>query len=216
MDLPCALRLASIVVLGAAAGCGGDRAPAARTPSTAPTNTVALERELRRELDSLRQLRFVGMDDGPVPDFELRAKDGTRLNSRDFLGREPFVVAFVATWCDVCERKLASLRRALEQVGPMVTIPVMADGPETWSKVDGYLAEFGIRQAPVAAAEHPAFALAYNPFATVPLLVIVGRNGGLVDYQLGDEPEHDARLVASLELARTIAPLVRPTARAPR
>lgn len=212
MDLPRAAHLASMVVLGAAAGCSGDRTPAARTPPTGPTSTVALERELRRELDSLRQLRFVGMDDGPVPDFELRAADGTRLNSRDLLGREPFVVAFVATWCEVCERKLTSLRRALEQVGPMVTIPVMADGPETWPDVHEYLAAFGIRQAPVAATEHPDFALSYNPFATVPLLVIVGRNGGLVDYQLGDEPEHDARLVASLELARTIAPLVRPTA----
>jgi hypothetical protein len=61
----------------------------------------------------------------------------------------------------------------------------------------------------VLASDYPLFTFSYNPFNTVPLLVIVGRNGGLVDYQLGYELEHEKRLVASLRLAHVIGPLAK-------
>jgi len=178
-------------------------------------NPFDLERELRSELDNLRKLRFVGMDEGPVPDFELRTSSGVELDSAKLVGHEPFVVFFFATWCELCERKLESVQRALEQVGPMRMIPVSVDGPETWPAVAGYLKAVGVREPVVRGTEHPSFTLAYNPFATVPLLVIVGRNGGLVDYQLGLESEHEGRLVSSLRLAKTIGPLAKPSAELP-
>ena len=204
------------------AGCSRQQDAPPRTTATVKSTKAAgakaagnpfdLERELRLELDSMRKLRFVGMDEGPVPDFELRAADGTRLESEALVGHEAFVVFFFATWCELCERKIQSVQRALKQVGPMRMIPVSVDGPETWPAVAGYLESAGVSEPVVRASEHSAFALSYNPFSTVPLLVIVGRNGGLVDYQLGFESEHEGRLVSSLRLAKTIGPLAKPSA----
>jgi len=159
------------------------------------------------ELDLLGSLRIVGMDEGPVPDFELLAPGGVQYSSKALVGQQPFVTVFFATWCDYCGGELKTLERALREVGPMVIIPVSADTAETWSKVPGYLASFGIHEPAVRAHEYPRFAVSYDPFDTVPALVVVGRNGGLVDYHVGYDPAHADRLVASLRLAKTIAPL---------
>ena len=163
------------------------------------------------ELEALQNLRLVGMDEGPVPDFDLESADGTEFDSSKLIGHQPFVVVFFATWCDACEKKLESLRRALAQSGDMLVIPVSVDGPETHERVPGYLRAVGMDNEPVVyAADYRLFSFSYNPFNTVPLLVIVGKNGGLVDYQLGYELEHERRLVASLRLAQVIPPLAKP------
>jgi hypothetical protein len=160
-----------------------------------------------RDAEAVKSLRIVGMDEGPVPDFELVAPGGGLYSSKSLVGQQPFVTVFFATWCDYCGVQLKALERALAQVGPMLVIPVSADGSETWSQVPGYLASYGIRQPAVRAREYPLFSVSYDPFDTVPVLVIVGRNGALVDYHLGYDPAHAERLVASLRLAKSVAPL---------
>jgi hypothetical protein len=169
---------------------------------------------LAKRLERIRQLRFVGMDEGPVPPFVLAAVDGTEVDSAELVGHRPFVVAFFATWCEACGRKLRSLSRALG-AEPMLVIPISVDGPETRHRIEAYLRGVGLSGPAALASDHPFFTLSYNAFDTVPLLVIVGRNGGLVDYQLGYEPEHERRLVASLRLAHVIGPLARPESRTP-
>jgi hypothetical protein len=166
---------------------------------------------ITKQLDELRQLRLVGMDDGPVPAFVVQTADGTELDLAERIGHEAFVVAFFATWCEACERKLRSLTRALRECGPILLVPVSVDGPETRDRVGEYLRSVGISESPVLASDFPLFAFSYNAFDTVPLLVIVGQNGGLVDYQLGYEIEHERRLVGSLRWAQDIAPLAAPT-----
>lgn len=157
----------------------------------------------------LKDLRFVGMDEGPVPDFRLRAA-GVEYRSDQLVGQRPFVVVFFATWCDACGLKLESMQRAFAEIGPMSVIPVSVDGPETWPDVERYLEQYGIQAPAVRAAEHPFFSFSYNPFETVPLVVIVGRNGGLADYQLGFDSAQESRLQDSLRLAKTIGPLANP------
>jgi hypothetical protein len=164
-------------------------------------------RDASRDAVALKSLRIVGMDEGPVPDFELLAPGGGQYSSKTLVGQQPFVTVFFATWCDYCGVQLKALERALAQVGPMLVIPVSADGSETWSQVPSYLASYGIRQPAVRAREYPLFSVSYDPFDTVPVLVIVGRNGALVDYHLGYDPAHADRLVASLRLAKAGAPL---------
>ena len=163
-----------------------------------------------RELEALDSLRIVGMDEGPVPDFELLAAGGGHYSSKELVGQQAFVVLFFATWCDYCNVELKSVQHALKETGPIRVIPVSADGPETWAQVPGYLARFGIHDHAVRAHEYPRFALSYDPFDTVPLLVIVGRNGGLVDCLVGYDPAHAQRLLSSLRLAKTIGPLSKP------
>lgn len=194
--------------------CGQERVPRVMTPAppaspSATAESIEAARRLSLELEMLKNLRFVGMDDGPVPDFQLRA-GGTEYRSDELVGQRAFVVVFFATWCEACGYKLESMQRALTRTGPVSIIPVSVDGPETWPEVGRYLEQYGISAPAVRATDYPFFAFSYNPFETVPLLVIVGRNGGLADYQLGFDSEQESRLQDSLRLAKTIGPLANP------
>lgn len=163
--------------------------------------------ELAAELD-LKHLRFVGMDDGPVPEFRLRAVTGHWFDSHDLVGEEPFIVVFFASWCAVCDRKLPMLRQALQATGPVTTIGVAVDDAQTFPRVLPFLNRVGMADLPVVAGTRfPNFTASYNPFSTVPLVVVVGQNGGLVDYQLGYAPNDEERLEAALRLAKSIGPL---------
>ena len=213
------------LLFSVAYACGGGTpvAPSPRIPpapaaaALAPSaltadGLLALEAEaerMRSDFEAVQNLRLVGMDEGPVPNFDVTTVNGTEFDSSRLVGHEPFVVAFFATWCDACETKLKSLRQALSKSGSMLVIPVSVDGPETHDRVEPYLRAVGMGAPAVFASDHPLFTLSYNPFNTVPLLVIVGKNGGLVDYQLGNEVEHEQRLVDSLRLAHVIGPLAK-------
>jgi thiol-disulfide isomerase/thioredoxin len=155
-------------------------------------------------------LPIVGMDDGAVPEFELAAPGGVLYSSKALVGQQAFVTVFFATWCDYCQVELKAMQQAFAKTGPLPVIPVSVDGPDTWQRVPGYLAAFGIHERAVRASDYPRFAASYDPFDTVPLLVIVGRNGGLVDCLVGYDPAHAERLVDSLKLAKMVGPLARP------
>ena len=180
---------------------------ATRSKPPAPSLYLEPEATLSTQFD-IRDLRFVGMDDGPVPEFQLRTEQGRPLDSRRLVGERAFVVVFFATWCAVCDLKLPLLRRALETTAPVTLIGVSVDDPQTWPRVAPYLKRHGLTSMPLVRAQrYPAFAISYNPFSTVPLVVVVGQNGGLVDYQIGYAPNDGQRLEDAVRLAKRIGPL---------
>jgi hypothetical protein len=186
----------------------------ARQPPAAkqsrPSNPAQLYPVMRAVTETIdpSELRFVGMDDGPVPEFRLKAIDGRTFDSEELVGDRAFVFVFFATWCRVCDRKLSVVRRALDQVGDLTLIGVAADDAETWAEVGPFVQQHGLSNIPIVPAlENPRFAIEYNPFHTVPLVVVVGRNGGLVDYQLGYQGDDEERFIAAVRLARRIGPL---------
>ena len=205
-------------------GCAATGTPRATVPETAP-KTAKLEASLEqalslsgpatlyneptepREALDLDGVRFVGMDNGPVPDFSVESYDGTLLKSEDLVGQEPFVVVFFATWCQVCDMKLPVLKQVFEELGPVTTIMVSVDDAETWPQVPGYLKEHDVKFPVVSALAYPRFSASYNPFQAVPLVVVVGKNGGLVDYQMGFADTHQKRLSDAIRAARSIGPL---------
>lgn len=160
-----------------------------------------------RESLDLAGLRFVGMDNGPVPEFSVESQDGKQLRSEDLVGHEAFVVVFFATWCQVCDMKLPVLKGVLDELGPITTIMVSVDDAETWPHVPGYLKEHDVKFPVVSALAYPRFSASYNPFQAVPLVVVVGHNGGLVDYQMGFADTHQKRLTDAIRVARSIGRL---------
>jgi thiol-disulfide isomerase/thioredoxin len=118
-------------------------------------------------------------------------------------------VVFFATWCSYCDAELRALRQALRQVGHLRVIPIAADGASTWNLVDEYLASFDLRAPVVRGHDYPRMATAYDPFDIVPALVIVGRDGTLVDYHVGYDPARADQLVRSLRVAVSAEPNVK-------
>jgi hypothetical protein len=205
-----------LLVSVAALACSGtnERPPASaeaqKKRTRGPASELALG-EILPPLPDTSELRPVGMDDGPVPGFRVRATDGSVLDSSRIVGSEPFIVFFFATWCTMCNQKMPQFRAALDATGPVKVIGVSLDEETTWAQASGYLREHGVENVPlVRGADYPRFALSYNPFSMIPLVVVVGKNGGLVDFQMGYAENDQSRLVAAVELARTIGPLAPP------
>jgi peroxiredoxin len=194
------------------AGCssGSNELPAksarAKQAGQSPLELYSPAADAAEPID-LAEIRFVGMDDGPVPEFQLKSIDGRSFDSAELVGDRAFVFLFFATWCNVCDKKLSAVRRALNRTGKVTMIGVAADDQDTWPAVTPFVKEHGLDMPIVPALKNTKFAISYNPFQTVPLVVVVGRNGGLVDYQLGYQGDDEDRFVSAVQLARRIGPL---------
>jgi peroxiredoxin len=141
-----------------------------------------------------------------VPKFRVVATNGSVFDSDALIGKQPFVVAFYATWCKVCEFKLPDLLDVLREAGEVAAIGVSVDDVDTWENVERWTARHRLPFPTVRGASFPRFAMSYDPFQTVPVVAVVGRNGYLVDYQIGYSSTHRERLIAAVELAQRMTP----------
>jgi thiol-disulfide isomerase/thioredoxin len=141
--------------------------------------------------------------DERVPDFLLASERCEIFDSRALVGKQPFVVVFFASWCSVCEHKMPLVRRALEERGDEITsVFVSLDDAEGWPKTKQFLARNGlVPTSAVAGRDFLSFSLGYNPFRSVPVVVVVGRSGHVVDVQVGVRDGDGDRLEEALDVA---------------
>lgn len=141
--------------------------------------------------------------DARVPDFLLASERCEIFDSRELVGKQPFVVVFFASWCSVCEHKFPLIHRALEARGTDIkAVFVSLDDAEGWEDTEQFLARNGM--APTSAVvgrDYIPFSLGYNPFRSVPVVVVVGRSGRVVDVQVGVRDGDEDRLDEALDIA---------------
>ncbi len=138
-----------------------------------------------------------------VPAFRLTTVAGDTIDSADVVGKKPFVVMFFASWCGVCEQKLPLVQKALtEEAGDMLVLGAALDEPETWHKVAPYMERHGLQVTLVRGQEHKGFAMAYDPFGSVPLVMVINQEGVIVDLQRGVREDDEHRLRAALQLVQ--------------
>jgi hypothetical protein len=142
--------------------------------------------------------------DERVPEFWLTTEACDVVDSRDLVGKRPFVVVFFASWCSVCEHRVPALRAALaERAGQVDAVWVSLDDPEDgWAETDAFLVRHALApRSAVPGREYLGFSLGYNPFRSVPVLVVVGRSGRVVGVQIGAREGDDAALDQALDIA---------------
>lgn len=138
-----------------------------------------------------------------VPDFLLASQSCEIFDSRELVGKKPFVVVFFASWCTVCEHKMPLLRSALEERGAeLKSLFVSLDDAVGFRETEAFLVRHGIvKTSAVAGRDFLGFSLGYNPFRSVPVVVIVGRSGRVVDVQIGVREGDATRLARALDMA---------------
>jgi len=141
--------------------------------------------------------------DARVPDFLLASERCEIFDSRELVGKQPFVVVFFASWCSVCEHKFPLIHRALEERGDDIkSVFVSLDDAEGWADTEQFLARNGmVPTSAVAGRDYLPFSLGYNPFRSVPVVVVVGRSGHVVDVQVGVRDGDEDRLDEALDVA---------------
>lgn len=144
---------------------------------------------------------------GIVPPFRLSTLDGSVIDSKDLVGHKPFVVVFFASWCQICDAKMPVVVRTLDAIGggggagAVPVIAIATDEDETWSDVAPWILRHQMRY-PVVRGSSTTFTRRYNPFGGVPLVLVVGPEGRLLEVQLGYAADDAQRLREALDLAK--------------
>jgi thiol-disulfide isomerase/thioredoxin len=168
----------------------------ARLDAGRPSCPIPAQRELEEDPTRIAP-------DERVPDFLLASERCEIFDSRQLVGKQPFVVVFFASWCSVCEHKMPLIRRALEERADEVTsVFVSLDDADGWADTQHFLARNGlVPTSAVAGRDYLSFSLGYNPFRSVPVVVVVGRSGHVVDVQVGVRDGDGDRLQEALDVA---------------
>lgn len=192
------------------------------SPAASPERQPALPAtELRRAFPisepGCRVARQPALRDAPpaiapderVPDFLLATEACQVFDSRELVGKVPFVVVFFASWCSVCEHKVPLLRDALRaREGQVTSLWISLDeAAGGWAETDAFLERHALAErSAVAGRDFLGFSLGYNPFRSVPVVVVVGRSGRVVAVQIGVRDGDDAVLEQALDEAIDQAP----------
>jgi peroxiredoxin len=201
------MRVSFLALLLSTVGCGTvavDPADAPEPGETTPEPTARVNDDPPVPVPKPEEEELVIIEPGKVvPPFKVTSLDGTVFDSQEIVGKQPFVVVFFASWCSVCEKKLPIVKETLEKEGgSILTIGVAMDAAETWDKVEGYISRHGLAFDVVRAEEHRRFATAYDPFGSVPVIVVVDRTGIIAEVQRGHKAEHVARLAEALRTVK--------------
>lgn len=133
------------------------------------------------------------------PPFIVTDSHGMSISSDVVFGTTPIAIVFFASWCELCATKIQMIRRALHKTGEVKTLWVAVDSEDTARDVPGFMREQRLAdEAYIVASDHPDFSAGYNPISSIPLVVVIGKSGELVDYQIGVQPDDGPRLEQAL------------------
>jgi peroxiredoxin len=152
----------------AALGCALSLGCSAAGPNAAPSGAPATSSAAR------------------PPDFELPRLDGGTERLSDHFGKDVVLVDFWATFCKPCLRAmpdLDALYRSRRERG-FVVLGVSIDGPGSTADVQAEVARLGVSFPILLDQESRAVAL-YNPRASAPFSVLIGRDGRVLAQREG-------------------------------
>lgn len=160
---------AGCVACGASQSIG---APGAASPASSPATTTA-------------------------PDFTARDVDGKTFRLSDHVGKEVVLLDFWSTYCEPCKAEFPHLRAmyAANKSQGLLVVGVAMDGPESASEVPAYVKRYGI-DFPVVLDDDSRIASLYDPKKSMPLSVLIARDGKVAVVREGYSPG-DEKLVAA-------------------
>lgn len=194
-------RCAAALLLGACAPAPPPSAPAAAGPRVrdlfpAAASPCGLARRERAE-----RPRSIAPDER-VPEFVLATASCEVVDSRELVGQRAFVVVFFTSWCAVCEHRVPLVRDALLERAEVVPLWVSLDDADDASSTDAFLERHALApRSAIAGRDFLDFSFGYNPFRSVPVVVVVGRGGRVVAVQIGVRDGDDAVLAQALDEA---------------
>jgi peroxiredoxin len=139
---------------------------------------------------------------GGPPDFELPALNGGRVRLSDHLGKDVVLIDFWATFCEPCLLAMPTLDEIYRQKKDrgFVVLGVSIDEAGNAARVRGQVQKLGV-SFPILLDQDTRVAALYNPRATAPYSVLIGRDGRVLRRQEGYTAADRAELEQAIEAA---------------
>jgi peroxiredoxin len=138
-----------------------------------------------------------------APDFTARDVDGKTVRLSDHLGKHVVLLDFWATFCEPCKAEFPHLADlyARDKDKGLLVLGVAMDGPESSAEVPAFVKRHGVT-FPVVLDDDSRIASLYDPKKSMPLSVLIGRDGRISvvreGYNPGDEKLVEADVAKAL------------------
>lgn len=135
----------------------------------------------------------------------VETADGAAVSLADLRGRAVLLASW-ATWCVPCRAELPKLQALHEAQGDegLLIVAVNVDAPDaSQERIDAMTAEFGLTM-PIWRDEGDRFTQTFRGFG-VPMTVLVGYDGTIVDTWYGTLRTSDPAVISSLDAAVSAA-----------
>lgn len=131
--------------------------------------------------------------------FALRDIQGAEVKLDQYKG-QVVLLSFWATWCGPCKTEMPHLQKMYADLAAkgFVVLSVSSDDARTASQVKPYIVRQGYT-FPVLLDKDSAVTKAYNPQATLPYTVIIGRDGQIAKVHSGYNPGDEVGVRAEVE-----------------
>jgi peroxiredoxin len=139
-------------------------------------------------------------------DFSLRDINGQEVTLSQYQGKV-VVMQFWATWCGPCKVEMPHLQKIytdLKDKG-FVVLSVSSDDARTASQVKPFISKMKY-SFPVLLDKESTVVGAYNPSKTLPYLVIIDKNGDVVQRHSGYNPGDEVHVREEVEAALGVKP----------
>jgi peroxiredoxin len=139
-----------------------------------------------------------------APDFTASDVDGKTFRLSDHLGHDVVLLDFWSTICEPCKAEFPHLRALYDdnKSKGLLVVGVAMDGPETVSDVHAFVRRFEI-DFPVVTDQDSRIASLYDPKKSMPLSVLIARDGHISVVREGYNPGEE-KLVAA-DVAKELA-----------
>ena len=137
--------------------------------------------------------------DGQTPSFSLRNLDGELVSLNDYLGKQPIILDFWATWCKPCLKNLPKLEKIYQDYAEqgLVVLAINEDGTRSLSKVEPMVNSLGLT-FPVLIDENRDVMRLYRVNG-LPTTLVIDRNKEIVFTLRGYRPGDEEALYKKLE-----------------
>jgi peroxiredoxin len=134
-------------------------------------------------------------------DFSLRDVNGKEVTLSQYQGKV-VVMQFWATWCGPCKVEMPHLQKIYSELQDkgMVVLSVSSDDARTASQVKPFVSKMKYT-FPVLLDKESTVVGAYNPSKTLPYLVIIDKNGDVVQRHSGYNPGDEVHVREEVEAA---------------
>jgi peroxiredoxin len=140
-------------------------------------------------------------------DFELATLDGSSVRLGDHLGKEVVLLDFWATFCKPCLLAMPHLDELYKKHkgSGFVVLGISIDGPDSIAEVRSEVKKLRV-SFPILLDQETRVIGLYNPRASAPFSVLIGRDGAILKkregYTTGDAGEVERDIEAALKTAR--------------